>query len=252
MSGWTPQALAAGLAAREGRIAARIAAGEKTCSRCRQTKPFDDFARHRYSRDGYGSWCLTCCAEQRKADRLAYRLTHPAKSTGALPGDGRMANALAIVHARNEARRAELADSPTLICSRCQEPRPRDAFDRDPRYLSGCKAWCRRCCNEYAAERRQAAKAQAVAQKRLEAARQRIDARQAERKRQESQERRQQRQPTPRISTPKRTAPAAFTRKVVADCCGGVLEWSAERDWWRISHTDCRNPWQPTGPGRAA
>lgn len=40
--------------------AARLAAGAKTCARCRESKALDDFAARATSADGRDSWCRDC------------------------------------------------------------------------------------------------------------------------------------------------------------------------------------------------
>lgn len=35
----------------------------KVCFRCKESKPFGLFFRHKQTQDGYHSWCKSCCAE---------------------------------------------------------------------------------------------------------------------------------------------------------------------------------------------
>ena len=38
----------------------------KTCTKCGETKPLDDFHRHRGKAEGRNSWCRECAAEYRR------------------------------------------------------------------------------------------------------------------------------------------------------------------------------------------
>lgn len=52
--------LAAFNAARTVEVQARISAGEKPCSRCKQTKPMSAFALNVHNADGRAYWCRVC------------------------------------------------------------------------------------------------------------------------------------------------------------------------------------------------
>ena len=41
----------------------------KTCFRCKQTKPFSLFFKHKQTADGHHSWCKICCTEGNERSR---------------------------------------------------------------------------------------------------------------------------------------------------------------------------------------
>jgi hypothetical protein len=41
----------------------------KVCFRCKDTKPFESFFRHKQTQDGYHSWCKSCCADGNNKSR---------------------------------------------------------------------------------------------------------------------------------------------------------------------------------------
>jgi hypothetical protein len=47
----------------------------KTCFRCKQTKPFELFFKHKQTSDGYHSWCKTCCIEGNERSRQKQNAT---------------------------------------------------------------------------------------------------------------------------------------------------------------------------------
>jgi hypothetical protein len=53
------------------RVDARIASGEKKCSRCKTVKPFSDFNIARDKADGHKPWCRSCSSKIQKARWLA-------------------------------------------------------------------------------------------------------------------------------------------------------------------------------------
>ena len=54
---------------REAAIERRLSMGEKRCSRCRETKPFGEFRRHKGNRDGHQYQCKTCQRRYLKHER---------------------------------------------------------------------------------------------------------------------------------------------------------------------------------------
>lgn len=59
-----------------GALACLKAGGMKTCTRCKTSKPPDDYGKHGRSKDGLQPWCQPCRAEQRaetKDQRSAYQ-----------------------------------------------------------------------------------------------------------------------------------------------------------------------------------
>jgi len=88
---------------------------EKTCERCREKKPLEDFPRQYRSRDGHMHVCRACIAKGRKGA--------PAKNGGA----------------------AKSGPPQHKRCSSCGEEKPLDAFHRDARGKFGRKSVCKKC-----------------------------------------------------------------------------------------------------------
>lgn len=47
----------------------------KTCFKCKESKPFELFFRHRQTSDGRHSWCKKCCTEGNERSRAKQNLT---------------------------------------------------------------------------------------------------------------------------------------------------------------------------------
>lgn len=90
--------------------------GMKTCPRCGETKPLDEFHRNRREADGRQSRCKTC--------RSARPSTYVPRQT--------------VVAERMERNRELLRDGQRW-CSRCEQPKPLDEFHRGAGYCTTCK-----------------------------------------------------------------------------------------------------------------
>lgn len=89
----------------------------KTCSRCTQSKPLDDFALHRKTKDGRQTWCRPCSSEATRAGR----------------------------------KRVENFDPPeSKACTSCERNKPRSEWGLNKRAHDGLQMYCKACVRERA------------------------------------------------------------------------------------------------------
>jgi len=82
----------------------------KRCSKCRETKPIEEFWRNRAAKDGINGYCKTCCRAYRKATNFPVSVA-------------------------------------THKCSRCKQTKPAIEFHRNRLSTSGLHTWCKVCSN---------------------------------------------------------------------------------------------------------
>lgn len=93
----------------------------KTCRRCREPKPTEEFRRQSRSRDGLHSWCKPCVrAYDRESKRLRYEKKRPVVAVG------------------------------SKHCMRCREVLPVSAFGPNRARDDGLQEYCRPCKRSYA------------------------------------------------------------------------------------------------------
>lgn len=113
----------------------------KTCTKCGETKPFEDFYKRAKSNDGLMSWCKDCA----KAHDLA---RNAAPERKAMRANSKRAN-YAPVKATNTAKRAnvkaDLLAATSKACKKCSQKKPIDSYTIDVRYADGHYPWCAEC-----------------------------------------------------------------------------------------------------------
>ena len=144
---------------------------EKRCSRCKETKPADQFHRHRRTKDGLNTWCKACRGEHARAINLTkeYSVTVSEKRCGhcAVVKSADQFH----VHKRHKTGLASWCKACTSEnnreinrnrdfcvtvsekrCPRCKTVKPADQFKRNRMSKTGLSSWCKICdhrCSTY-------------------------------------------------------------------------------------------------------
>lgn len=104
----------------------------KTCSKCKKTKPIDQFNRRKVSKDGYRGQCQACEREYYRNYNLNQRdLAH-----------------LRPIFDEKQSKNAEKTD----ICSKCGETKQISEFPVESRGRKGYRNFCKACQRNYWAE----------------------------------------------------------------------------------------------------
>jgi hypothetical protein len=169
---------AAGVAARQARVAQRVAAGVKTCSKCGESKSLTDFTPNRRSGDGRDGWCRPCRAASRRQPRTEKTcpdcertLPLPAFNSDRSRFDGRAcycrdcaATRLRELTARRngtepglplDVRRQWAAERTKKACSLCERTLPLEEFTARRGAPDGRDSWCKECARAQQRERQQ-------------------------------------------------------------------------------------------------
>jgi hypothetical protein len=111
---------------------------QKTCSRCKQTRPLAEYYKNRARPDGVQTYCKPCSA----MIDAARKLKAPPRPG---PSSTRYAREIAERRAAHEQARQELRAAPVKTCRRCQQEKPKDSYTLDDRYDDGRYPWCFEC-----------------------------------------------------------------------------------------------------------
>lgn len=140
---------------------------QKRCSRCRDTKPADQFRRDRSNKDGLTGWCKTCWKDFRASldydvdPTLCEKCCSRCKSVKPVDQFGAYrknkdglcswCRTCSSDHNRDRSLTLNYVVDPEMrekLCGKCKNTKPVDQFDRNRRRKDGLQNRCRACLKE--------------------------------------------------------------------------------------------------------
>lgn len=135
------------------RSAAVNSSRRKTCSKCDERKPLNEFYRDPACKDGHRPDCKKCSNKHRASWAKARYVSKTGRQNDvSLEGKARRE---AIRTARNQRRevRAQLQEQGLRKCRKCSEIKPLGEFYRHPKGAGGYRTVCKKCEKKYLAQR---------------------------------------------------------------------------------------------------
>ena len=123
---------------------------EKICTHCNENLDISLFHKHKFSKDGFGSWCKTCLTE-RSAGKRREKGIQP-RRVGIDPKKKKLSTL------NHRIRKAQnfIYTTTEKICSVCEVLKPVKDFKKGISYLDGYSTKCKKCEYEICTDSRKA------------------------------------------------------------------------------------------------
>ena len=123
---------------------------EKICTHCNKNLDILLFHKHKFSKDGFGSWCKLCLKE-RSTEKRREKGIEP-KRVGTDPDKRKISN----LNYRKRKVESFIYTITEKLCSHCKENKTVDCFKKDITGSDGYQSKCKKCQYEISADARKA------------------------------------------------------------------------------------------------